>query len=220
MSLALVDISFPAHGDTVLRDHGYALYSAISRAVPAAHGASWLGIHGLEGKLVAGDLLDLKPLSWLRIRAATHRIADLLGLAGAVLDVAGREIRLGPPTIHPLVPAATLDARLVVIRLTGGVKAPFDPSDFDRRFEAEAQRQLARLGVVGELAVRGRRSVRVGTQRIIGHAVRVIGLSPEHSLILQSRGMGGKRRMGCGLFRPARMKVRAAAQAAPDGTAG
>jgi hypothetical protein len=34
-------------------------------------------------------------------------------------------------------------------------------------------------------------------------------LLPDHSLELQTRGLGGKRTMGCGLFRPARIRERA-----------
>jgi len=36
----------------------------------------------------------------------------------------------------------------------------------------------------------------------VGYAVRVSGLSDEDSLKLQERGLGGKRRMGCGVFVP------------------
>jgi hypothetical protein len=39
--------------------------------------------------------------------------------------------------------------------------------------------------------------------------VRVLGLSADDSLKLQICGLGGKRTMGCGIFRPARIKVQA-----------
>jgi CRISPR/Cas system CSM-associated protein Csm4 (group 5 of RAMP superfamily) len=38
--------------------------------------------------------------------------------------------------------------------------------------------------------------------------VRVLGLSPDDSLKLQIHGLGGKRTMGCGIFRSARIKMK------------
>lgn len=211
----IVDLSFPARGGVVPLDHGYALYGAISRALPSAHGAAWLGIHGLEGRLVAPDALDVQRGA-LTLRLPSERIGEVLGLAGATLELARDKIVLGAPVVRALVPAASLDARLVAIRLTGGVARPLATSDLTGRFEAEAKRQLERIGVAGDLVLSGRRSITVGGRRVVGHAVRVVGLSPEHSLVLQVEGLGGKRRMGCGLFRPARLR----AQRADNGSAG
>jgi len=39
---------------------------------------------------------------------------------------------------------------------------------------------------------------------VVGYAVVVRGLDPEGSLRLQERGLGGRRRFGCGLMVPAR----------------
>ena len=207
-----VDLAFPVRGTSLPRDHSYALYGALSRAIPALHGASWFGVQAIPGHLV-DDHLEIRRGSYLRLRIPADRIAVLLPLAGSSLEVLGGEVTLGAPTIHALRPVAALDAQLVVIRLTGGVAKPFDRAAFDERFTAEAYRQLERLGVKGELALRGRRSITVGGQRIIGHAVGITGLSEDHSLLLQAHGLGGKRTMGCGLFRPARMALRLAAEA-------
>jgi CRISPR-associated protein Cas6 len=118
-------------------------------------------------------------------------------------------VTLGAPVIHSLASVAALDARLVVIRFTGGLSKPFDREAFDARFVAEAHRQLVKHEIRGDIELCGRQSVRVGGQRIVGHSVRVIGLSPDDSLKLQIRGLGGKRAMGCGIFRPARIKAKA-----------
>lgn len=207
-----VDLAFPVRGTSLPRDHSYALYGALGRAIQALHGAPWLGVQAIPGRLV-DDQLELRGGSYLRLRIPADRIAVLLPLAGSVLEVLGREVTIGAPTIHALKPAASLDAHLVVIRFTGGISKPFDRAAFDERFTAEANRQLERLGVKGELSLRGRRSITVGGQRIIGHAVGMTGLSEDHSLVLQAHGLGGKRTMGCGLFRPARMALRLVAEA-------
>lgn len=133
----------------------------------------------------------------------------LLALAGVTIDVAGHAVEIGAPTVHALAPVASLDARLVVIRLTGGVPKPFDRNLFETRFIAESHRQLIKHGIRGDLELSGRASLRVGGRRVIGYAVRVHGLSADDSLGLQRVGLGGKRTMGCGLFRPARIAERA-----------
>jgi CRISPR-associated protein Cas6 len=130
-------------------------------------------------------------------------------LAGARLNIAGHDVELGPPTVHPLIPAAMLDARLVVIKLTAGIGSPFDRAAFETRFLAEAHRQLAKHEIVGAIELSGRQRLTVGGRRIIGYSLRVGGLTAESSLKLQIVGLGGKRTMGCGIFRPARIKERA-----------
>jgi CRISPR-associated protein Cas6 len=202
-----VDIAFPVRGQTIPRDHGYALYGALSRAVPELHGASWLAVQGIGAKLLGPDTLTLHPTGSLRVRIPLDRIGTVLPLAGKIVEISGRPLVIGVPSVLPLQPAPVLDARLVVIKLTGGVKhegLPFAPLDFATRFQAEAVRQLARLGITNELRILGRSSVKVGGQRVIGCAVQVVGLSAEQSILLQVRGIGGKRTMGCGVFRPAR----------------
>ena len=39
---------------------------------------------------------------------------------------------------------------------------------------------------------------------MIGYALRVFGLTAEESIRLQEEGLGGRRRMGCGVFLPIR----------------
>jgi CRISPR-associated protein Cas6 len=201
-----VDLAFPVRGGRIPRDHGYALYGALSRAVPAIHGADWIGIHGFGGTRVDIETFSLEQRGVLRLRVQPDKIGVLLCLVGATIEVFGHPVQIGPPRVHALVPAATLDARLVVIRLTGGVPRPFDATVFEARFVAEAQRQLVKLGAHAELELSGRQSLRVGGQRVIGYSMRAHGLSPEDSLRLQCVGIGGKRTMGCGLFRPARIR--------------
>ncbi len=206
MNTALyVDMSFPIRGETIPRDHGYALYGALSRALPSVHGADWIAIHGIAARQAHANL-TLERAARLRIRVPSDRIGELLALAGTSIEIAGRPVQIGAPTVHPLVPAAILDARLVVIRLTGGIPKPFDNDAFERRFLAEARRQLATIGVTGDLVISGRQSLRVGGQRVLGCSVRVGGLSADDSIKLQVEGVGGKRTMGCGVFRPARIK--------------
>ena len=53
-----------------------------------------------------------------------------------------------------------------------------------------------------------RRTLRVQDRVVVGYAVEVHGLSAPDSIRLQSLGIGGRRRFGCGIFIPAREVIR------------
>src|SRR5690606_24632453 len=86
-----VDLAFPARGRTVPRDHGYALYGALSRLIPSIHGADWIAIHGISGSPQNAEVLTLASTSALRVRAPAAKIAELLVLTGATLELAGQQ---------------------------------------------------------------------------------------------------------------------------------
>ncbi len=52
-----------------------------------------------------------------------------------------------------------------------------------------------------------RRTIRIRKAEVVGYALLVEGLSVEDSLRLQQYGLGGRRRMGCGVFVPARTEA-------------
>jgi len=207
-----IDLCFPLQGaaaTTLPQDHGYPLYAALSHVLPALHECRWLGVHPLSGQPDgSGGLVLTKPQ--LRLRLPLDRLREVLPLAGRRLSLLSRPFTLGAPIIHALAPAATLDARLVLIRLT---QLPQKDGATDRpameaAFLAEAHRQLAALGVTdATVTLQGCRSIEVKGQRLRGFSVRVAGLSADDSLALQASGLGGKRAMGCGIFRPTRFKA-------------
>ena len=44
--------------------------------------------------------------------------------------------------------------------------------------------------------------IQIKDKSIVGYALRVVGLTAEESIRLQETGLGGRRRMGCGVFLP------------------
>jgi CRISPR-associated protein Cas6 len=79
-----------------------------------------------------------------------------------------------------------------------------DVDGFAERYAAEIRRQLDAIGIGQSFELRGRRSVTVAGRRVVGYSVRIIGLGADESITLQEKGIGGKRRMGCGVFRGTR----------------
>ncbi len=177
----IVDLGFPVVGTWVPRDHGYLLYSALCTALPALHGAPWLGVHPLGGVPDGDGTLRLRKEAELRLRLPGERVRDALALAGRTLHVGEARLQIGAPRVYALVPAPSLDARLVVIKVTNVPRRlhgelgreTLDTQALEASVRAELGRQLARLGVDGRLSLRGRQRMTVGGRRIVGYSVRV-----------------------------------------------
>jgi CRISPR-associated protein Cas6 len=202
----MIELRFPMLGETLPVDHGYLLYSALCKELPLLHSnGNGLAIGPVSGLRRNDGGLALARDSALRLRLLPEEIANVLPLAGKALEIAGHKVRLGVPTVQPLVPTPALTARMVTIK---GFMQP----DF---FVAAVRRQLSELGVLGEpgipLVADGprqgeprRRIIRIRDKKVVGFALHVTGLTVAESLVLQERGLGGRRRMGCGFFVPLR----------------
>lgn len=207
----LYDLTFPLQGITVPADHGYLLYSAVSNHLPSLHGDRAVGIHPIRGNLTGQRQLTLTRASELVLRLPFGRIPEAIPLAGKRLNLNGSSILVGLPSMHPLLPRASLRSRLVTIR--GFIEAvPF--------LEA-ARRQVMALNIDGlvSLAIRKtdypvegqgiggidlylRRTIRIRDKEIVGFSVQVDNLTADESIRLQETGIGGRRRFGCGIFVP------------------
>ncbi len=219
--MAIVDLAFRIEGETIAVDHGYALYSALSRIWPVLHAETeeWMkstGIHPIAGRL-AGDRhksLD-RSVSRLVIRMPAEHISDALSLTGATLQVDGYEVRIGVPEVRALVSAPRLYCRLAIIK---GFTEPTAFLDAARRqldiLQIKADlgiptraSQCAREGNSERASAQGtplRRTMRIKDKEIVGFALLVEGLNADDSLRLQEIGIGGRRKFGCGIFVPAR----------------
>ena len=193
-----VTVHFPLQGRQLPADHGYALYSAITRQLPDLHGVPWLGIELISGVPWRAGVIVLPTRgASLRLRIPADHYGHVLPLAGRRLDLSGHIIRLGIPSARPLLPAASLYARSVTI------KKFTNPEPF---LDA-ARRQLDALNINATLELpldeQGRyrrRILKIHDKTVIGFSLAAHGLSDDDSLRLQSVGIGGRRAMGCGLF--------------------
>jgi len=201
-----VNISFSLQGRQLPADHGYLLYSAISRvtgyrtasgsdrvgagsaAVPPArsplHRADWLAIELISGFPSGRGLISLPERgATLRLRIPAGHYRDVLPLAGKRLDIGGHQIRLGLPVARPLEPAPSLNARVVTIK-------KFTEAD---PFIEAVKRKLDSFGVKGRVELprdeQGRyrrRIVTIHGKSVVGFSVAVHDLNDEDSLLLQA----------------------------------
>jgi CRISPR-associated protein Cas6 len=195
-----INVSFSLSGKQLPADHGYLLYSAISRSTSSLHGIDWLAIELISGLPSGCGLIALSERgATLRLRIPADHYRDVLPLAGKRLDIGGHQIRLGLPVARPLEPGPSLYARVVTI------KKFTEPEPF---IEA-VNRQLDSLGVKGRIELphddQGRyrrRIVTIHGKSVVGFSVAVHDLNDDDSVKLQSFGVGGRRVMGCGIFNP------------------
>lgn len=189
-----VDLAFRLTGVKVPVDHGYALYSAISRLVPEIHEAKNIGVLPIRGTYGGNGELMLRDSSRLVVRMESEQIGQFLKLAGKKLEIDNYSFRVGVPEVRLLRPRAALYSRLVTIK--GFMEA--------EAFIEAAKRQLEKIGVQAELQVGERRTFRIKDKQVVGFEVGATGLDAEDSVRLQESGIGGRRHMGCGVFVPLR----------------
>jgi CRISPR-associated protein Cas6 len=195
------DYCYPVEGKSIPIDHAYFLLSSISHILKEFHEDNSIGIFGIDGKLNRAhpEQLNLDCESKLRIRLPLDRSRLAYKLAGKTLHLHQDKIYLGIPELETIVPSPTLEARLVTIK-------GFQDAT---TFVTAAQNHLDRLEIVGKVRVLNRpdgqprcRTVKIHKKKVVGFGVRVEGLSNRDSLILQHQGIGGRRKLGCGLFAP------------------
>ena len=65
---SLIDLAFQITGTSLPADHGFALYGAISRLLPAVHEANGIAVHPIRGRIAGERQMQLTDASRLVIR--------------------------------------------------------------------------------------------------------------------------------------------------------
>lgn len=182
------DLSFEVQGSELAADYPAALAAAVLARLPWAADDPLFGIHRINAPLTdAGYLLSRR--SRLQLRVGKSRLADASALAGQTLDFGATRLALGRATPRPLTPFPTLGAQQVV-----NTRAD-EPA-----FLEDLELQLELLGVEAGVICGKPAEVAGPTRTLKGFAVVLHELSPADSLRIQRLGLGGARRLGCGLF--------------------
>lgn len=201
MNLPYVELSFGVIGKTLPADHGYGLYSAIAYLCPEIHEQDGVSIQTITGIPDRNDKIYLADASKLRVRLPINQSSLGYRLAGKSLRIGDHSIRLGIPQVFLLQPSPNLRSRLTVIK---GFQEP-------ESFLEAAKRQVNSLGIQGIVTVANnlsgepdRKTIKIKRFTVIGFGLEISDLSEEDSIKLQIYGLGGKHRMGCGVFTPMR----------------
>lgn len=192
-----VDVSYVLlpRGTPLPADHAYPVYAAVSRILPEIHQDEDVGIFPICGMQISNRTEVLTPDSRLVLRLDSEKITTVLSLVGKSLQLGKSVLQIGVPSIYPLVPASSLRSRLVTIK--GFMEAML--------FTDALRRQLDTMEISPDVTIRlgKRRTLHIHGKDVVGFEVFLHGLSDTESLRVQEFGLGGRRKMGCGLFVPA-----------------
>lgn len=198
-----INLVFPVQGDVLWADNNYRLYATLCRICPQLHDLQGLAINTISGISDRQGKITLTPYSRLYLRLPVSAIELVYSLAGQKLNIDGYEITLGNPELQTIQPCYSLKARLVTIK---GYTEPME-------FLQACQRQLQQLEIQANIGIPAnekgepkRLTMKINKSNrsytIVGFSVVVSDLSEEDSIKLQIHGLGGKRRLGCGVFYP------------------
>ncbi len=185
-------------GQSLPIDRGYQLYSALSNLQASLHDWSDTSIKTISGKLDRNkrNELNLTERSKLLIRLPSEKIPFVYSFSGKSLTIGKHKIRLGIPEMNFLQPKPRLRSHIVVIR---GYEEP-------NMFLKAARRQVEELNIKTDIKLIAkkdgtskRKTIKV-KQTLVGFGIEASNLSEADSIILQEKGLGGKQKMGCGVF--------------------
>jgi CRISPR-associated protein Cas6 len=189
----VVDVAFSVEGTSVPVDHDWPLLRAVEGRLPWFAAEALAGIHPLRTVPTSYGVALLAQRAKLVLRLPEARLPDALLLQDTAFDVGGSALHIGAGTARMLRPSATLSAHRVATN-----------AGDDTAFEADVAQSLQRMGIGGGLISGRRRRGNAGGREITGYALTLHGLGSADSLRVQCEGLGGDRRLGWGIFVPAK----------------
>lgn len=185
-----IELCFQVIGKNLPVDHGFALYSALSKILPVLHENADASLALIKGRYYGEGKLDISPSSELVLRVHQSSISKYTVLAGKKLNIMGHKILLGTYRIKLIIPQKNLWAKIVTTK---------NGQDFSR-FEKEIARQLEDLKINSSPKIGKRKTFRIHKKQIVGYELHIQNLTDEQSIVLQEEGIGGRKKMGCGFF--------------------
>lgn len=200
----VVDLAFRLSGRSLPCDHAWALSQAIQDHLSWFARDSGAGLHlihpapsanGWSSPEDTGDeIMFLPRRARLVLRLPATRVEAAMALTGRTLEIAGHRLEVGVAEKRPLSGHTTLYARHVVI----GPEHDSEPA-----FLQWAAQMLADASVTCRRMVCGREHTLLTPEgNLHTRALMLADLTPLDTLVVQRRGLGPERHLGCGLFVP------------------
>lgn len=195
-----VDVYWPIkHGSTIPLDWRYLTYAMLKTRIRSditQRGWQLLPFFGRE----RGDILHFHRedgLHALRVRMPVEDVGYAHHIVGEPVHIGNHLLILGEPVTRALEAKPVLHSDLVLISSDGDTRGV---RGMDFGFHVGK-----RLGAILGRTTFGvkfgdRRHIHIKSSRCFGHAVTVMGLTDEESMLLQSQGIGEARAMGCGVM--------------------
>jgi len=187
----IVDMVFSISGISIPRDHGFMLWRELRICLPWLDAEAHAAIHAVRGAPANDDTLLLTKRASLVLRLPESRIADAQSLTGQQLNLDGCMLQIGSARNRPLLAYPTLYSHLVS---TG--------SEDETDFLDDVAAQLEQINLACKFMCGKRRALQAEQAVIFGYSLMLYDLTPELSILLQQIGLGGHRKLGCGIFIP------------------
>lgn len=183
----MIILRFPVKGDYFPSDHNYGLYASLIHFNEVLRCLDWqLGT--ITGYPHYNGLIEIGSQSTLSIRCQLEDIAHFIDLKK--ITVGKWSITLNTPTIYQLEPSLSLRSRIVVIK----------GAETSQTITRSLLKQSQELGINGSYLIGERKTVKIRRYTVVGFEVMAQVATEKDSLILQEKGLGGKHKMGCGVF--------------------
>jgi CRISPR-associated protein Cas6 len=183
----MLDVVFDLKGTQVPAGYVFSLWHEIVRCLPWLGDLKEAGIVPLRGSASGEDTL-LSQRTKLVLRLPATHAKKALELSGKQLNVDGCVLEVGAAKEKKLLPATTLHAYIVESSL-GEVE-----------FLADMTEKLQEMKIPCKLICSKQLSVKSPKQMLTGYGLVLHDLKPAASIHIQSVGLGGARRYGCGMF--------------------
>lgn len=200
----ILDLSFAIQCKQLPLDHAWALSQAVHAALPWFQNEDAAGVHTIHvaesgnGWLRPEDTTNQMLLPSRRtrmsLRIPKHRLQDTQILTGKTLNVDGYPLILGDAKEKTLVNSSVIFARYVL-------------SDANEEEPVFLQRMAKEIHDIADFKVKKMmcgKSNTINTPQGPLHTrhLMVADLDNDPSIRLQQYGLGGGRKLGCGLFMP------------------
>lgn len=199
----VVDVVYQIACRTLPVDHAWVLSQAVQRLLPWIGTEPTAGVHtihvadsgnGWMRPEHADDLLYLSRRTKLVLRVPRQRVDEAHTLVGNTLDVAGHALQIEQATVRPLSPITTIFSRYVVGANQG---------EDENAFLAAMLDELKAMGIQPKKMLCGIEKVLATPVRPIRtRSLMIAELTALESVVVQQRGLGPLRHLGCGLFLP------------------
>jgi len=197
------DVVFKLTGSQLAVDHAQSLAQAVCAKL-TDDTQSQIGIHqvrvaesgnGWRRPGSGDEFLQLSRRTKLKLRVHQDVYEDVLRLTGSELEMDGQRLKVGVSAVKKLTSITTLFSHGIVC----------DDAQSETEFLADMAATLQQMEIKVKKMICGMtHSIRSDNGSVFTRALMVANLTPEESVLLQQRGIGAGRLIGCGLFVPHR----------------
>ena len=199
---AVLDLVFSISCRALPVDHAYSLSQAIQQHLPWIVDEEHAGIHAIHVAESGNgwfrpdsedQLLYPSKRTKLTLRVPKHRIDDAGQLVGKTIDIDGNALSINKVSERPLSEITTIFSRYIAAE-----------GDMDEMaFMENVMAAMNAMNVKPKKMLCGREmQIKTPEAVLVTRSLMIAELKKEESLLLQQKGLGTRRWMGCGLFLP------------------